>query len=149
TNFSNDQVVNGMAISVDGGTLGGTGTIKVTGGDNVVLGANGGLTAGLAGTAGRTTYNFDTGSLDLSLATASANTGWLKFELGGLATPGTTYDQILLSSGTLNIGSGLNFGDFAFTDLGMQSGTYVLFQTPNAIIGSLGVTTGTIGSYDV
>ena len=151
TNFSNDQAVNGTAISVAGGTLGGNGTISVTDGDNVVLSATGRLAAGVAGAAGRTTYAFSssTALLDVSAATASANTGWLRFELGGVTTAGVTYDQILLSSGTLAVGTGLNFADFNFTALsGFGLGTYVLFDTGQAITGSLGTATGMINGYD-
>jgi len=138
------------AISVTGGSLGGTGTIKITGtGDNISLGANGGLTAGLAGVAGRTTIEFNSGNLDLSLATASANTSWLHFDLGGNGTAGTTYDQISLTGGNLNIGTGLNFSDFSFSALsGFGAGNYVLFATPGMISGSLGTATGTIGGLN-
>lgn len=150
TDFSNGTNTSATtAISVTGGTLGGTGIITVTDGDNIVLGANGKLAAGLEASAGRTTYGLGAGALDLSTATASSNTGWLKFELGGDGTAGTTYDQILLSSGVLNVGSSLNFSDFSFTELaGFGNGTYVLFQTSNTILGSLGITEGTIGTYD-
>lgn len=137
------------AILVAGGLLAGTGIINVNGGDNVALGAGGGLTAGLTGTAGKTTIQFDGGSLDLSLATASSNTGWLKFELGSDAAAGTSYDQINLLGGSLNIGTGLNFSDFDFTALtGFGGGNYVLFQTPGTILGSLGTTTGTVNGFN-
>jgi len=148
TNFS--DVSSTTAISVTAGTLAGTGTITITGGDNVVLGAAGKLTAGLESTAGLTTYNFSSGgSLDLTTATASANTGWLKFELGSDALAGTSYDQINLLGGSLNIGTGLNFSDFDFTALtGFGGGNYVLFQTPGTILGSLGTTTGTVNGFN-
>jgi len=139
------------AISVTGGSLGGNGTIKITGsGDNISLGANGGLTAGLAGVAGRTTIEFTSGNLDLSLATGSANAGWLHFDLGGNGTAGTTYDQISLTGGgNLNIGTGLNFSDFSFSALsGFGAGNYVLFATPGMISGSLGTATGTISGLN-
>lgn len=148
TDFSSSD--GSTAISVEGGTLGGTGTISVNNGDNVVLSATGKLAAGIEGAAGRTTYVFDTSSalLDMSAATGSSNTGWLKFELGAVATPGSTYDQILINSGTLEIGTGLNFDDFDFTALaGFGAGTYVLFDTPESILGTLGTKTGTIGIY--
>jgi len=148
TNFSDNS--SSTAISVTAGTLAGTGTITVTGGDNVVLGAAGKLAAGLDGTAGLTTYNFSSGGLlDLTTATASSNTGWLDFELGSIATPGTSYDQINILGGNLNIGTGLNFSDFNFTALsGFGAGNYVLFQTPGTISGSLGTNTGTINGFD-
>jgi len=145
--FTNE--VGSDAILVTGGSLGGTGIINVNGGDNVALDTGGGLTAGLADTAGKTTIQFDGGSLDLSLATASSNTGWLDFELGSIATPGTSYDQINILGGNLNIGTGLTFSDFNFTALsGFGAGNYVLFQTPGTISGSLGTNTGTINGFD-
>ncbi len=149
TNASFTNEAGTDAILVSGGSLGGTGTINITGSDNVSLGAGGSLTAGLAGGAGKTTFQFDGGNLNLSLATASANTGWLRFDLGSSATPGTNYDQIDLLGGNLNIGTGLNFSDFDFTALaGFGAGNYVLFQTPGAIFGSLGTTTGVINGFD-
>ncbi len=45
--------------------------------------------------------------------------------------------------------TGLKPVDFAFTaPSGFGAGDYVLFQTPGAISGSLGTTTGTIGGFD-
>ena len=45
---------------------------------------------------------------------------------------------ILLSSGSLNIGSGLGLGDFSFNGLsGLGVGTYVLFDTSQPIVGTL------------
>ncbi len=139
------------AISVaSGGTLGGTGTITTLAGDSVIVANGGSLTAGLADSAGKTTYALGTGaSLDLSAATG--DTGWLKFELGSLATPGTTYDQIIISSGTLAIGSGLlNFADFDFTALsGFGEGEYLLFSSSD-LSGTLASSnlSGTISGHD-
>lgn len=136
------------AISVNGGTLGGTGTITVTDGSSVVLSAAGKIAAGIEGAAGRTTYAFNGGTLNLSAATGS-DTGWLKFDLGSAAEAGVSYDQILLTGGVLNIGSGLNFADFDFSLLsGFGAGTYVLFDTDAAIFGSLGDALGTLDGYD-
>jgi len=137
------------AILISGGSLGGTGTIHIAESDNITLGTGGGLTAGLAGAAGTTTIQFDGGNLDLSQVTASTNTGWLHFDLGGNTKPGTDYDQICLLGGSLNIGSGLNFSDFDFTALSnFKAGNYVLFQTPEPIVGSLGTATGTINGLN-
>jgi len=137
------------AILVNGGSLGGTGTIQITESDNITLGTGGGLTAGLAGATGTTTIQFDGGNLNLSQATAGTNTGWLRFDLGSETKPGTDYDQIRLLEGSLNIGSGLNFSDFDFTALsGFRAGNYVLFQTPAPIVGSLGTATGTINGLN-
>lgn len=138
------------AITVNG-TLGGTGTLQITGGDSVTLTGNGSLLAGLAASAGQTTYNLSGGSLDLTTRTASAGTGWLHFDLGTASTPGTTYDRISLTgSGALNIGTGLNFNDFAFSTLsGFGSGgNYTLFSTTSTILGTLGNATGTISGLD-
>ncbi len=147
TSFSEES--GSTAISVNNATLGGTGTINIGEGDNVVLGAGGRLAAGVEGVAGRTTYAFDGGSLNLSAATASANTGWLKFVLGSESTAGVTYDQILLSGGALNIGDGLDFNAFDFTLLsGFGPGTYVLFATDTEILGTLGVVSDELNGYD-
>ena len=137
------------AISVNG-TLGGTGTLQITGGDNVALTGNGSLLAGLAGSAGQTTYSLTGGTFDLSTRTAGSGTGWLNFDLGADTTPGSTYDRISITgTGALNIGSGLNFSDFAFNNLGgFGSGNYTLFSTPSTITGSLGTANGTISGLD-
>lgn len=147
SNFS-DEVGN-TAISVSNGILGGTGTITIGEDDNVVLGAAGGLAAGLLGSAGQTTFALDGGSLNLTAATASANTGWLKFDLGSSDTAGVTYDQISLSGGALNIGTDLDFIAFDFTLLsGFGPGTYVLFATDTDILGSLGVVSDELNGYE-
>ncbi len=145
--FTNESGVNAITVN---GTLGGTGTLQITGADSVTLTGNGSLVAGLAGSAGQTTYNLSGGSLDLSTRTASSGTGWLNFDLGTAATAGTTYDRISLTgSGTLNIGTGLNFTDFTFSALsGFGSGNYTLFSTTSTILGTLGTATGTISGLD-
>lgn len=143
------RVAGQAAIRVGDGTLGGTGTITVTDDADVVLTAAGKLAVGIEGEAGRTTYSLNGGTLDLSAATAGAGTGWLKFDLGSSATPGVTYDQIQLTSGTLNIGTGLDFDSFAINPVdGFHSGTYVLFDAGEPIIGSLGAATGTINGIE-
>jgi len=152
-NSSNATFTNGLgttAIQVDA-TLGGTGILEITSGDNVILGGTGSLQAGLAGSAGQTTFNFSSGGvLNLTDATAGSNTGWLRFDLGAATTAGTTYDTIALTgTGSLNIGTGLNFSDFNFNALaGFGAGTYTLFSTPSAITGSFGTTTGIIDGLD-
>ncbi len=76
-----------------------------------------------------------TGNLDLSLEVAAPATHALLFELGTVAAS----DRIFLTSGTLNIGTGLEFDDFIFTALGgFGPGTYTLFDTSNVILGGLG-----------
>jgi len=147
TNFQDE--IGSTAISVTGGVLGGTGTITLGLNDNVVVGTDGALSAGIEGAVGLTTYDFDGGILNLSAATASANTGWLRFDLGADSLAGINYDQILLTGGSLNLGTGLNFSAFDFNLLaGFGTGTYVLFDTGSAIAGSLGMATGTLGGYD-
>lgn len=147
--FGNDLPSETTAINVTGGTLGGTGIIEVTGGDNAVIGANGRLAAGLVGTAGQTTFLLGAGTLDLSAATAGSNSGWLLFDLGSSATAGISYDQIALTTGALDIGSGLNFADFDFSLLaGFAPGNYTLFDTNAAIVGSLGDALGELDGYD-
>lgn len=136
------------AIHVNGGTLGGTGTITITDDSSIVLSATGRLAAGIEGVAGRTTIEFSGGGLDLSLASGSDG-GWLKFDLGSAAVAGDSYDQILMTGGVLDIGDGLNFADFDFNLLsGFGAGTYVLFDTDAAILGSLGDVFGTLNDLD-
>lgn len=109
-------------------SLGGSGTITTNNGD-VLIDAGGILSPGAS--AGTLTLALGTGELDLSRAVSGS--GWLKFELGSVS------DSITLSSGTLNLGAGLDFSDFAFTNGGgLEAGTYVLFNTGSDIIGTLG-----------
>ena len=143
TAFSDE--VGTTAIRVDGGTLGGTGTVTVTDNADVMLTVTGKLAAGIEGAAGRTTYALNGGTLNLSAATASTNTGWLKFDLGDPTTAGVTYDEIRLTSGALNIGTGLDVDAFDIQlSPNPKSGSYVLFETGAPIVGSLGTATGTI-----
>ncbi len=137
------------AISVGGGTLGGTGTVTVTDAADVVLSGTGKLAAGIEGAAGRTTYALNGGTLDVSAVTAGTGTGWLKFDLGRPATPGVTYDQIQLSTGALRVGENLDFDAFDFNLLeGFSFGTYILFETGKTIGGSLGKATGKLKGFD-
>ena len=72
------------------------------------------------------------------------NPGSLEFELG------TASDKVMISSGGLNIGTGvLEFDDFLFTELvGFGNGDYVIFDSTTAIAGTLGpIISGTIGDY--
>ncbi len=110
------------AVAVNnGGTLGGTGTV---GGATTV--ANGGkLSPGASpGTL------FFSSSLDISAVNTASS---LVFELG------TSSDLVDLTAGTLSIGTGtLGFSEFAFSNSGgLVAGTYTLFETENAITGSL------------
>lgn len=123
-----------------GGQLGGTATLSVLGGTDVTVESGGGLFAGLAGSAGRTTYAFEAGqggTLDLS--GMAAGTGGLHFDLGINTTAGTTYDQVKITGGTLALGTGvLGINDLTVNTLpGLKLGTYVLIDSA-AISGSLG-----------
>jgi autotransporter-associated beta strand protein len=107
-----------------GQTLGGRGTVLLPGAQSVVLG--GILAPG--DSAGILTFS-GAGVLDIQSAAG------LQFELGNPA------DQVLLTNGAaLNIGSGLlEFQDFAFTPItGFGLGSYTLFETSQAIVGTLG-----------
>ena len=125
-----------------GGTLAGTGTIDLsaaTSTRNVTV-ANGGRLE--ASSVNDLTLTLSTGVLNISGAAASLSPSFL-FSLGA---PGNTV--LSLTSGTLNIGSGLlNFDDFQFTTLsGFDNGVYTLFNTSSAITGSLGSSlSGAIG----
>jgi|GEM_PF-542581 len=147
TAFSDE--VGTTAISVAGGSLGGTGTVTVSDAADVVVSGTGKLVAGIEGAAGRTTYAFHGGTLDFSAVTAGTGTGWLKFDLGSPATPGVTYDQIRLSAGALRVGEGLDFDAFDFhLQEGFSYGTYILFETGKTISGSLGKATGKLAGFD-
>ncbi|GAT33313.1 PEP-CTERM protein-sorting domain-containing protein [Terrimicrobium sacchariphilum] len=134
------------AYNVTGGILGGTGTINLSAvNSGVTLGSGAKLTAGGSGGASveSLTFALGTGSLDAKAAVGGANTGAFIFELGSNITPGSTYDQIIMTSGTLDIGTGLlEATDFDFTTLaGFGSGVYVLFDTASTISGTLGANT--------
>lgn len=129
-------------VAVDsGGTLAGKGTIT-TGNDGNVTVASGGFLSPGNNNAGKLALALGLGQLDLS--GAAGGTGWLKFDLG------TTSDQVALTSGTLNIGTGLDLDDFSFTGVaGFGVGTYTLFNTSQPIVGELGSNlSGTVLGFD-
>jgi fibronectin-binding autotransporter adhesin len=102
------------AVTVNGGDLGGTGTV----GGNVTVAEAGNLAPGIA--AG--TLNI-TGNLDISAMASGA--GKLKFDLDALAG---TNDSIVIG-GTLALGT-LALDDLAVTNLGgLQAGTYTLMTS--------------------
>jgi fibronectin-binding autotransporter adhesin len=112
-------------------TISGTGTVN-TGNKNLTL--QGGISPG--NSPGTLTFNLGTGTLFLGSSTE------ITFDLG------TASDLILLTAGTLNIGTGVfGFDNFDFvTGAGFAPGSYTLFQTPNAIVGSFsGITSGVLG----
>jgi autotransporter-associated beta strand protein len=145
-NTSNSGTSTGAVFVNTGGTLGGTGFINTgTTNNGVTVSAGGKLAPGAS--AGVLTMLLGTGSLDVSGAVSAGNSQSLLYELDALAGAN---DKIVLSSATsaLNIGAGtLEFDDFKFTNLGgLQDGTYVLFDTNAAIVGTLGTTIS--GSID-
>lgn len=114
-------------------TVSGTGTI-VSGGKNLTI--EGTLAPG--DSPGTLTMDLGAGTLFLGGDVD------LQFELGTLS------DLVLLSSGVLDIGTGLlEFSDFSFTASdGFGVGEYVLFQTGNNIVGSFGGdVTGFVGGF--
>ena len=132
-----------------GTTLGGNGLIDLSAASlNVTLASGAKLSPGAAAnTAGTLTLSLGSGTLDISAMVTPVASVSLLFDLGAL----NASDKVVLSSGTLNIGSGvLNFDDFNFNALaGLQAGTYTLFQTPNPINGTLGPNlTGVLGGYN-
>lgn len=127
-------VLNGTSsVTVQGGQLGGKGTITTSGNGNVTLFAGTSLAPGAPGEGPETlTLALGTGSLDLS--TVGGLTAYLQFDLG------STADRVLLSTGKLDIGTGgLDLDDFTFTDAGgLAEGTYILFDTSSDVVGTLG-----------
>jgi hypothetical protein len=78
---------------------------------------------------GTLTFDLGSGTLDLS----AMQPGDLEFELG---TPDAS-DQVVLTSGTLDIGS-LGLDDFTFLpETGFGVGDYVLFDSATEILGSI------------
>ncbi|MCE9545573.1 MAG: autotransporter-associated beta strand repeat-containing protein [Planctomycetia bacterium] len=132
------------AYTVSGtGKLGGNGSITTLNNASVTIAAGGKLAPGTS--PGAMTMNLGSGSLDISGAVTAGNSQALEFELGALAGPN---DKVVLSnaSSKLNIGTGvLNFNDFKFTDLGLQTGQYTLFAS-QSINGTLGTSlSGSLG----
>lgn len=123
--------ISGSLVTVeDGGTLGGSGTID-SNNQPLVVASGGHLSPGVS--TGNLTLDLGASSLDLSAALGGAPS--LVFDLGSV----TNSDAITLTSGTLNVGTGLlSYDDFAFTSQsGFGIGTYTLFATNNLITGTL------------
>jgi hypothetical protein len=123
-----DQSTATGAISVNGGTLAGNGTL----GGTVTVSASGNLAPGNPAPAGTADTLSIGGGLNIS-APANGGSGKLRFDLG----PVTASDKLSVA-GTLTIGGGfLGFSDFVFTDLGgLENGTYPLI-TSGGISGTL------------
>lgn len=116
------------AVALNGGTLGGTGSIV-----GATTAASGSFLApGTDGTAGTLTF---ASTLNIS-GLAGGAVGHLKFDLGAVGSS----DKITLTTGALSIGTGLlNFDDFSFTTLsGFDNGVYTLLDTSTSITGTLG-----------
>ncbi len=150
--FTGPTTVNAGTLLVNGSL---TGTASVTA--NATLGGNGSITTPGAitlATGGKLAPGASAGTLTLDAASgldisaAAADTGAFIFEL---AAPGAS-DQLVLNTGTLNIGAGLlEFSDFVFTNLGgFSASSYTLFDTDFAIAGSLGAgVSGFIGGQEM
>ncbi len=139
------------AILIEAGAqFGGIGTITTLDGDHIVVNQGASLVAGADQAVGLTTYALGSGSV-LNLSAAAGEADWLKFHLGNADTAGVTYDQILVSSGSVNIGSGaMGLDDFDFTFLGgFGPGTFTLISAVD-LIGSLaaGNLSGELNGYD-
>ncbi|MBN8709427.1 MAG: hypothetical protein BGO12_06830 [Verrucomicrobia bacterium 61-8] len=146
THTMSSGTTSAAAYNITGGILGGTGSIDLSAvNSGVTLGSGAKLAAGGSGGASVESLAFalGTGSLDTTGAIGGANTGAFVFELGSNITPGSTFDQIVLTSGSLDIGTGLlEATDFSFTTLsGFGAGVYVLFDTASTISGTLGANT--------
>ncbi len=130
----NGTHTNAGAYTVNnGGTLGGDGTIITANDADVVIKAGGKLAPGDSGF-GTFTLALGNGKLDLKDTLTSAGT--LLFDLGS----STTSDKIVLTSGSLDIGTGrLGLDSFLFTVSGaLEEGAYTLFSSTQSIVGTLG-----------
>ncbi len=140
----NGSISGSASLSVSG-ILGGSGTITPASAGNATLTATGKLSPGAG--AGTLTFSLSGGgALSVVSAVSPAASSALIFELGSPAAS----DKIVLSSGALNIGTGvLEFDDFAFSDIGgLTANDYVLFDATSPIIGSLGAgISGSIGAF--
>ncbi|MDP0497748.1 MAG: autotransporter-associated beta strand repeat-containing protein [Verrucomicrobiota bacterium JB024] len=125
------------AYLINGGLLGGSGSITTNNADITV--ANGaGLTPGDGGT-GTLTVNVGTGTLDISGAVASVNA--LAYQIDAIGS-----SDAIDVTGTLNIGSAmLDLDSFDFTFLsGTEVGDYTLISTTETIVGTLGSNTSSV-----
>ncbi|MEO8350085.1 MAG: autotransporter-associated beta strand repeat-containing protein, partial [Chthoniobacteraceae bacterium] len=144
--FTGTTTVNGGTLVVNGslagttsvtvndtGILGGSGTIRTGADGNVILASGGKLAPGLLAAGGALTLALEAGTLDLTQAVTINNSKALVFQIGA------NLDQVVIQLGTLTIGNGvLGFNDFDFSGGGgFDEGTYTLFDTSSAIVGTL------------
>jgi fibronectin-binding autotransporter adhesin len=135
TTFDVSGVAGGYTLGA-AQTLKGNGTIASAGVTTIAGKISPGASAGIL------TFALAGGTLDVSTVAPAS----LAFELN---TPSTS-DKVVLTAGALNIGTGvLEFGDFAFSNLGGLSETdYVLFDGGAPLVGTLGASTsGAIGAF--
>ncbi|MGE9292428.1 MAG: autotransporter-associated beta strand repeat-containing protein [Puniceicoccales bacterium] len=139
----NGTHANAGAYQINGGLLGGSGSITTANAD-IVVANGGGLTPGDDGV-GTLTMDLGTGTLDISAAAAAPAA--LVYQIAAVDAS----DRIDVT-GTVNIGEGaLDLDSFDFDFLsGTQEGTYTLISSTENIVGTLGSnTTGTYGDWSV
>jgi fibronectin-binding autotransporter adhesin len=122
--------ISSTAITVQSGELSGHGTIE----GNLSIGS-----AGFLAPIGTLAVN---GNVDLTGVASALGAGALFYSVG------TATDLVNLTTGTLTIGTGLEFNDFTFfaAEDFAGPGTYPLFTSNNLITGSLG--TGVTGTFE-
>ncbi|GEM_PF-2684040 len=134
-NSTGSATGSGDVSILSGATLGGAGTLGD--GGAVVVTLQGILSPG--NSPGTLTMDLGSGELDISAAES------LVYELG------SSSDQVLLSSGNLNIGNNaIGFSSFTFSDSGgLGVGSYTLFDTSESITGTLNAAdlSGSVGSF--
>ena len=154
--------VSGGSLILSGAGTTGTGAVAINSGgalgaagssSNATIGgittvASGGVLGTVNATIDRLRFSGGAASvLDVSGAVSGANTGGLIFQLAANGVNDSF--QLTNVGGSLNIGSGvLNWDDFSFSTLAGFTGvgTYTLFDTNTAIVGSLGSSlSGSIG----
>jgi autotransporter-associated beta strand protein len=139
--------VDGANTVISGGTLAGNGGVSASGTVGIDLNAGGKISPGTTATPiGTLAMSSSVGEVNVVDAVTPAASGALVFDLD---TP-VASDKISINLGALNIGSGvLGIDDFAFTlKPGFGVGTYTLFQSTTAILGTLASNvTATIGGF--